>query len=73
MKTDGKIALILGAVKGIGKGIGLALAKEGVRLVLTRHDWEDSFKAMEKDFKNSNAEHMIITADLRDIKSIKKL
>ena len=73
MGTDGKVALVLGAVKGIGKGIGLALAKEGVKLILTRHDWEGSFKAMENDFKNSNAEHMIVTADLRDIKNIKKL
>ena len=77
MKIDGKVALVLGAVKGIGKGIGLALAKEGVKLVLTRYDWEDSFTSMEKDFKDSKPEHrlghMIVTTDLRDIKSIKEL
>ncbi|MCK5311997.1 MAG: SDR family oxidoreductase [Desulfobacteraceae bacterium] len=68
-----EIALVLGAVKGIGKGIGLALAKEGIKLVLTRHDWEETFKVMEKDFNNSKAEHMIVTTDLRDINSIKEL
>ena len=73
MKQDGKVALVLGAVKGIGKGIGLALAKEGVKIVLTRYDWEDSFTSMEKDFKDSKAEHMIVKTNLRDIKSIKEL
>jgi 3-oxoacyl-[acyl-carrier protein] reductase len=73
MGQEGKVALVLGAVKGIGKGIGLALAKEGVKLVLTRYDWKESFKVMEKDFKNSKAEHIIITTDLRDNESIKAL
>jgi len=73
MGLEGKVALVLGAVKGIGKGIGLALAKEGVKLILTRHDWDDSFVDMEQDFKDSGAEHTIITSDLRDIDNIKKL
>lgn len=63
MKVQGKVALVLGAVKGIGKGIGLDLARQGARLVLTRHDWEDAFDTMERDF--SGAGHDILTADLR--------
>lgn len=70
---EGKIALVLGAVKGIGKGIGLALAAQGARLILTRHDWEDSFTEMEEDFRASNAEHHIIRADLRHIPDIDRL
>ena len=50
MELKGKIALVLGAVKGVGKAIGIALAKQGVNLVLTRYDWTDSFKSMEEDF-----------------------
>jgi len=73
MQVKGKIALVLGAVKGIGKGIGIALANEGAKLVLTRHDWEDAFETMETDFLASEAEHIIITADLRSIKDIEKL
>lgn len=73
MKLNGKTALVLGAVKGIGKGIGLALAKEGVNLFLTRHDWEDSFDQMETDFKASGAEHIIVTADLKDVEQVEAL
>ncbi len=73
MEIKGKVALVLGAVQGIGKAIGLGLAKEGTRLVLVRHDWEDSFGQMEKDFNASTAEHIIITADLRNIKDVKML
>ncbi|MBF0378396.1 MAG: SDR family oxidoreductase [Desulfamplus sp.] len=50
MELKGKTALVLGAVKGVGKAIGIALAKQGVNLALTRYDWTDSFKSMEEDF-----------------------
>ncbi len=73
MKLKGKVALVLGAVKGIGKAIGLALAQEGACLVLTRHDWADSFDSMEQDFSASGADHIIIDADLRNIKNIHQM
>ncbi|MBU1343999.1 MAG: SDR family oxidoreductase [Proteobacteria bacterium] len=73
MEIKGKIVLVLGAVKGIGKGIGLALASEGAKLVLTRHDWEDAFVSMENDFLSATADHMIIEADLRCIEDVEKL
>ncbi|MBF0230306.1 MAG: SDR family oxidoreductase [Desulfamplus sp.] len=50
MELKGKTALVLGAVKGVGKAIGIALAEQGVNLALTRYDWTDSFKSMEEDF-----------------------
>ncbi len=65
MEIKGKVALVLGAVKGIGKGIGLDLARQGARLVLTRHDWPDAFCDMEADFEKTGAQHHIINADLR--------
>lgn len=63
---NSKIALVLGAVKGLGRGIGLALAGEGVRLVLTRHDWQDSFEEMERQFQEAGAEFEIVDVDLLD-------
>lgn len=73
MNLKGKTALVLGAVKGIGKGIGLDLARQGVRLVLTRHDWEASFPEMEADFRASGVEHHILQADLRRVEDIQSL
>lgn len=73
MEIKGKVALVLGAVKGIGRGIGLALASEGAALVLTRHDWEDSFEEMEERFRLSGADHLILDVDLLDLGQISSL
>lgn len=70
---EGKVALVLGAVKGIGKGIGLALAEQGVRLVLTRHDWEDAFGQMEADFMAAGCDYHIIDVDLRNTRKVRQL
>lgn len=62
----GKVAIVLGAVKGIGRGVGLALAKEGVRVALTYYDWEEHVKDMEEAFASTNGEHLIIKTDLTE-------
>ncbi len=73
MKIQGKVALVLGAVKGIGKGIGLDLAGQGARLVLTRHDWTDAFEQMEADFAATGADCHIVEADLRSAEQVLNL
>ncbi len=70
MELKNKVALVLGAIKGIGKGIGLALAKENVRLVLNYFDWEESLEDMRQDFVESGAEHLIIRTNLLETDSI---
>jgi len=56
MELKGKVALVLGAIKGIGKGIGLALAREGVKVVLNYYDWEESLGQMKQDFEKRRNE-----------------
>ncbi|SMC52398.1 3-oxoacyl-[acyl-carrier protein] reductase [Desulfocicer vacuolatum DSM 3385] len=73
MKLQGKVALVLGAVKGIGRGIGLALAHEGVSLALTRHDWSESFGQMEIAFGHTGADHEIFDVNLLEIDAIERL
>lgn len=66
MELDNKVALVLGGIKGIGKGVGLALAAAGAKVALTHYDWEESLADMKRDFAASGADHLIIRANLRD-------
>ncbi len=71
MELKDKTALVLGAVKGIGKSIALSLAEKGVKLILTYYDWEESLSEMEKDFAETGVKHLIIKVDLTDTEKIK--
>ncbi len=59
-----KVALVLGSIKGIGKGIGLALANEGVKVALNYFDWEEQLGKMKQDFADTGTDHLIIRTNL---------
>jgi len=73
MELNGKVALVLGAIKGIGKGIGLALASQGVRVALNYYDWEEELENLKSDFAGTGGQHLIIKTDLLDTEKIKDL
>ncbi|MEJ2657975.1 MAG: SDR family oxidoreductase [Desulfobacterales bacterium] len=73
MNIKKKVALVLGSIKGIGKGIGLALAREGVRVALNYFDWEENLPKLKEDFAKINADHLIIKTDLLDTDKIPAL
>jgi 3-oxoacyl-[acyl-carrier protein] reductase len=73
MKLYGKVALVLGAIKGIGKGIGLTLAREGVKVALNYFDWEESLAAMKNDFEATGAEYMVIRTNLLETDAVASL
>lgn len=70
MKLENKVALILGSIKGIGKGIGLALAAEGVKVVLNYFDWEENLHQLKSDFKKIGGEHFILRTNLLETDKI---
>ncbi len=70
MELNNKVALVLGAIKGIGKEIGLSLAQQGVRVALTYYDWEESLDQMKKDFAKIGKEPLIIRANLLETEKI---
>jgi len=73
MNLSNKVALVLGGIKGIGKGIGLALAERGVKVVLTYYDWEESLEKMKQDFSETGTEHLVLKVNLLETNNIPKL
>jgi len=73
MNLKNKVALVLGAVKGIGRGIGLDLAASGCRVALTYFDWEESLSEMKADFARTGRDHLIVKVDLRRTEKIEDL
>jgi 3-oxoacyl-[acyl-carrier protein] reductase len=70
MSDDQKVALVLGGIKGIGKGVGLDLAKEGIRVALTYYDWEEFLPEMQRDFAETGKDHLIIKINLLETDKI---
>ncbi|MDD2675316.1 MAG: 3-ketoacyl-ACP reductase [Flavobacterium sp.] len=64
-----KNALITGAGKGIGKAIALALAKEGVNVILVARTQEEIDSVAAK-VRSLRVKAMAITADVADINSV---
>lgn len=66
MMGEHRVALILGAVKGIGKEIGLALARKGIKTALTWFDWGENVDSMVRDFSSTGTDHEVFHIDLRE-------
>lgn len=73
MKPKGKVALLLGGIKGIGKAIGMDLLGRGIRVAATWHDWPESLAAMQADFAGTGTDHMIARIDLLNTGAIPTL
>lgn len=73
MEIKGKVALVLGAIKGVGKGIGLALARRGTKVALNYYDWEESLETMKNEFEATGTDHLTVKTDLLDTEAIPRL
>ncbi|MCF8111530.1 MAG: SDR family oxidoreductase [Desulfobacteraceae bacterium] len=70
MELNGKTAIVLGGIKGIGKAVGLALARRGVSLALTYYDWEEHLEKMRSDFAATGTDHMIERVNLLETDAV---
>ena len=74
MEIKDKVALVLGASKGIGLAIARTLADEGAKVVLPYHtDWPEESEEMQKEFAGLSEKHLAIQVDLRDAAQVKDL
>jgi NAD(P)-dependent dehydrogenase (short-subunit alcohol dehydrogenase family) len=72
-RLDGKVAIITGAGKGLGKAFALGFAKEGASLVLvTRKDLE-GLKKTADEVKAMGSECLWFQADVTNLNDVKKM
>jgi len=79
-RLEGKVAVVTGSNRGIGKGIAVALAKEGCKVVVNSYREDEEAKNTVEEIKKLGAEAIFIKAnvtreiDVRDLieKAVKK-
>ncbi|WNR42962.1 SDR family NAD(P)-dependent oxidoreductase [Paenibacillus roseipurpureus] len=70
---QGKIALVTGSSRGIGKAIALQLAKAGATVVINSNEHYDSMKAVVEEIKQLGGEARAIQADVSNEDEVKRL
>jgi NAD(P)-dependent dehydrogenase (short-subunit alcohol dehydrogenase family) len=71
-KLDGKIALVTGSSRSIGKAIAIALAKEGARLVLAARTVA-GLESTAAAVKAAGSEALVVPTDVREEAQIENL
>ena len=71
-KLDGKVAIVTGAGQGVGRGVAVALAKEGARVVIAEIK-PDTATAVEEEIRALGGEALAITCDVGDEAQVKRM
>lgn len=71
MKLEGKVALVTGASKGIGKGIAVRYAKEGAKVVVASRSM-DLLKSVADEIARDGGWALALTVDVRDPASVQE-
>jgi len=70
MEVAGKVALVTGATKGIGRAIALALARKGAQLLLVARDAEELESAKAECLQAGSPRVSIVAADVGDLRGL---
>jgi 3-oxoacyl-[acyl-carrier protein] reductase len=70
---DGKVALITGATRGIGRGIALKFAEHGAHVVFTYVSSEEKAKALEAEIQQMGVKAKGFKSDAADFKAAEEL
>src|SRR4030042_3930545 len=73
MTATHKVALILGSISGIGKGVALGLSKKGIRVALNYYDREERLGELKQDLKETGTPFLIAKTDLLKTERIPNL
>ena len=64
MPTIGKIAIVTGSSRGIGRGIALALAARGWRIVINYRSNREAAEEVGELIKSAGSQALLVKADL---------
>jgi len=73
MADKKQVALVLGAIKGIGRELALSLAQAGIQVVVTYHDWQEELDHLKRNLKATGTAHLLVEIDLQDTDKISGL
>jgi 3-oxoacyl-[acyl-carrier protein] reductase len=69
---QGKIALVTGAGRGIGKAVALSLAQSGCRVILAARS-RDQLEEVQREIRDRGGEALVVAADLTRDEDIQEL
>ncbi len=72
-KFKGKVAVVTGGARDIGRSISIKLAKEGAKVVVNYYNSRSGAKKTVDEIKSFGGEAIAVKADVSNLKDIKKL
>jgi 3-oxoacyl-[acyl-carrier protein] reductase len=70
---EGKVAIVTGSARNIGRAIALALASDGARLVLNARSSRTEVEAVAQEIRDAGGEAFTVMADLGEPKQVDTL
>jgi NAD(P)-dependent dehydrogenase (short-subunit alcohol dehydrogenase family) len=73
MKLEGKIAVVTGSSRGIGKGIALELAQQGADVIVHYNNSAESAEELVREIKKTGRRTKAVRADMGRIEDVRRL
>ena len=73
MRFEGKVAIVTGASRGIGRGIAIRLAREGAKVIVNHRASKEQAEEVVRTIREAGGEAYEMQADVSDFKQAQQL